>query len=66
MKRTTKGLLDTFKKCSPSFSYSSAFMNPKKDLTFPNEPVHNFGYDNQDYDYILRVSDLIVSPEGRQ
>mmetsp|Transcript_37515 Transcript_37515/g.27660 ORF Transcript_37515/g.27660 Transcript_37515/m.27660 type:complete len:139 (+) Transcript_37515:58-474(+) len=41
-------------------------MNPKRDLTFPSEPVHNFGYDNVDFDYILKVSENIVTPEGKE
>jgi len=41
-------------------------MNPKRDLTFPSEPVNNFGFDNADFDYILRVSEHIVTPEGKE
>lgn len=41
-------------------------MYPKRDLTYPSEGVLNNGYDNIDSDYILRVSDLIVTPEGKE
>jgi dual specificity protein kinase YAK1 len=41
-------------------------MNPKRDLTQPAEGVLNNGYDNADSDYILRVADVIVSPEGKE
>lgn len=41
-------------------------MNPKRDLTQPSEGVLNNGYDNVDNDYILRVSDMIITPEGRE
>ncbi len=41
-------------------------MNPKRDLTFPAEGVLNQGYDNADSDYILRVSDVINTPEGKE
>jgi len=66
LKRATLWLLDTYKCCNPSFEYMPAAMNPKRDLTFPAEPVHNNGYDNVDFDYILRVSDFIISPEGKE
>ena len=41
-------------------------MNLKRDLTQPAEGVLNNGFDNADNDYILRVSDLIMSPEGKE
>ena len=41
-------------------------MYPKRELTFPSEGVLNHGFDNAESDYILRVSDLIVTPEGRE
>lgn len=41
-------------------------MNPKRDLTYPAEPMNNNGYDNIDFDYILRVSDIILTPEGKE
>lgn len=41
-------------------------MNPKRDLTFPAEGVLNNGFDNIESDYILRVGDLITTPEGRK
>ena len=41
-------------------------MNPKRDLTLPSEGVLNNGYDNVDSDYILRVGDFIITPEGRE
>ena len=43
-----------------------ADMNPRRELTYPSEPVHNNGYDNLDFDYILRVSDTINTPEGKE
>jgi dual specificity protein kinase YAK1 len=41
-------------------------MNPKRELTIPSEGVYNNGYDNIDSDYILKVSDLILTPEGKE
>ena len=41
-------------------------MNPRRDLTVPSEGVYNDCYDNIDNDYILRVGDLIITPENRE
>jgi hypothetical protein len=41
-------------------------MNPKRDLTHPAEGLLNNGWDNSENDYILRVADMIVTPEGRE
>lgn len=41
-------------------------MNPKRDLTIPSEGAYNNGYDNIENDYILRVSDAIYTPEGKE
>ena len=58
-------ILDTFKACNPRFEYAPQ-MNPRRDLTHPCEPYQNNGYDNIDSDYILRVSDMIKTPEGKE
>lgn len=63
--RVTLRLVDTLQMCNPRFYYQP-FMNPKRDLTYPSEGVLNNGYDNIDCDYILRVSDMIVNPEGKE
>ena len=59
-------ILETFKDCNPRFEYTPQNMNPKRELTVPSEPASNFGYDNVECDYILRVSDLIITPEGKE
>jgi len=41
-------------------------MNPKRALTHPSDPMHNFGYDNSENDYILRLGDSIFTPEGKE
>lgn len=41
-------------------------MNPKRELTHPSEPHYNNGYDNIDCDYILKVSDSLITPEGKE
>lgn len=63
--RVTKKLLDTIQICNPKFNYL-LLMNPKRELTQPSEGVLNNGYDNIDSDYILRVGDSIVTPEGKE
>lgn len=59
-------LLDTYQKCSPRYEYMPTCMNPKRNLTYPAEPMYNNGYDNSDFDYILRVNDYIVTPENKE
>lgn len=63
----TVGLVETLQLCNAKFNYSApVFMNPKQELTQPSEGVFNHGFDNADSDYILRVSDSIMSPEGKE
>lgn len=66
LKRLTLFILDTYKCCDPHYEYAPGNMNPRRELTFPSEGVYNNGYDNIDNDYILRVSDLINTPENRE
>ena len=35
-------------------------------LTKPSKPAHNDGYDNDDWDYILYVNDIIGTQERQQ
>jgi hypothetical protein len=41
-------------------------MNPRRDLTVPSDGVANGGHDNIEGDYILKVSDMIITPEDRE
>jgi dual specificity protein kinase YAK1 len=66
LKRMTLKIVETLRICNERFNYQPIIMNPKRDLTQPSEGVLNNGYDNADNDYILRVSDLIITPEGRE
>jgi serine/threonine protein kinase len=59
-------IVETYKQCNPRYNYQPVIMYPKRDLTYPSEGVLNNGFDNAESDYILRVSDLIVTPEGRE
>jgi len=63
--RQTKRLLDTIQMCNSRFNYLP-FMNPRRELTMPSEGVLNNGYDNLDNDYILRVGDMVVTPEAKE
>ena len=65
VKMLTRHIVDTYQWCNSDFEYKLS-MNPKLALTHPSEPEHNFGYDNAHNDYILRVSETIVTPENRQ
>jgi dual specificity protein kinase YAK1 len=35
-------------------------------LTKPSKPCKNEGYDNEDYDYILYVNDILGSADGHR
>lgn len=64
--KLTVKIVETFKICNPKYNYQPVIMYPKRDLTYPSEGLLNNGYDNIDSDYILRVSDLILTPEGKE
>ncbi len=61
----TSMIVDTYQMCNPDFEYKLN-NNPKLVLTHPSDPELNFGYDNIHNDYILRVSESIITPENRQ
>ncbi|KAK2464234.1 hypothetical protein APHAL10511_003691 [Amanita phalloides] len=61
----TTHILDTYRICNPHFRYESTH-NPRRVLTKPSKPVHNDGYDNEDYDYILYVNDWLGTEEGHK
>eukprot|EP01017_Pseudomicrothorax_dubius_P024569 TRINITY_DN2610_c0_g1_i15.p1 TRINITY_DN2610_c0_g1~~TRINITY_DN2610_c0_g1_i15.p1 ORF type:complete len:682 (+),score=115.33 TRINITY_DN2610_c0_g1_i15:89-2134(+) len=60
--KVTKFLVETLQRCDPSFNFDS-LNNPKRSLTNPPQPCHNNGYDNEMFDYILLLNDVIYSPE---
>ena len=64
--RMTVSLVETLNLCNSRFNYQPVTMNPKRDLTHPAEGLLNNGWDNSENDYILRVADMIVTPEGRE
>jgi dual specificity protein kinase YAK1 len=58
LKQLTTHLVDTYRICNPAFRYEVSH-NPRRVLTKPSKPVHNEGFDNEDYDYILYVNDIL-------
>lgn len=58
-------LLNTLAQINPDFQYVSQ-LNPRRVLTKPCVPMHNNGNDNDDYDYILYVNDVLGDKEGHR
>ncbi|EFI28220.1 CMGC/DYRK/YAK protein kinase [Coprinopsis cinerea okayama7 len=65
LRQLTTNIVETYRICNPSYRYESAH-NPRRVLTKPSKPVHNEGYDNEDYDYILYVNDWLGTEEGHK
>jgi dual specificity protein kinase YAK1 len=63
MKCLTSQLAQTYSICNPTFQYEAGH-NPRRVLTKPSKPCHNNGSDNEDYDYILYVNDVLTSDNG--
>ncbi|KAG9127494.1 dual specificity protein kinase yak1 [Ceratobasidium sp. 392] len=64
LRALTTHIAQTYNICNPEFRYETAH-NPRRVLTKPSKPVHNDGYDNEDYDYILYVNDWLGPDDGR-
>ncbi|XP_024516982.1 dual specificity protein kinase YAK1 homolog isoform X1 [Selaginella moellendorffii] len=62
--RLTKFIVETYRSCNPSFTYSDTF-NPKRYLTNPSAGVSNNGLDNKNSDLILAVNGIIYNPKHR-
>ncbi|KAH9858782.1 kinase-like protein [Lenzites betulinus] len=65
LKQLTTHIVETYHICNPQFKYESTH-NPRRVLTKPSKPVHNDGYDNEDYDYILYVNDWLGTDDGHK
>ncbi|EIW72248.1 hypothetical protein TREMEDRAFT_21939, partial [Tremella mesenterica DSM 1558] len=63
LKCLTVALPQTFTLCNSSFRYESS-ENPRRVLTKPSKPVYNDGVDNEDWDYILYVNDVLGGENG--
>jgi len=64
LKALTISLVDTYSRCSSEFRYSLQSA-PRRVLTKLAKGVHNGGFDNAEHDYICRVGDRIVNPDGQ-
>ncbi|KAG0302110.1 Homeodomain-interacting protein kinase 3 [Linnemannia gamsii] len=65
LRALTVQLTKTYSHCNRDFKYEPSY-NPRRVLTKPSKPMHNEGYDNEDYDYILYVSDILGSEERQR
>ncbi|THG98396.1 hypothetical protein EW026_g3774 [Hermanssonia centrifuga] len=65
VRQLTTNIIETYRICNPQFRYESTH-NPRRVLTKPSKPVHNDGYDNEDYDYILYVNDWLGTDDGHK
>ncbi|KAF9099271.1 Homeodomain-interacting protein kinase 3 [Mortierella sp. AM989] len=65
LRALTELLTKTYSHCNREFKYEPSY-NPRRVLTKPSKPMHNEGYDNEDYDYILYVSDILGSEERQR
>eukprot|EP00931_Biecheleriopsis_adriatica_P039175 TRINITY_DN22413_c0_g2_i1.p1 TRINITY_DN22413_c0_g2~~TRINITY_DN22413_c0_g2_i1.p1 ORF type:complete len:1219 (+),score=211.20 TRINITY_DN22413_c0_g2_i1:96-3659(+) len=63
LRRVTIELVTTYQNCSHDFGYSTNHA-PRRVLTKLSKGVHNGNYDNAEHDYICRVGDKIVNPDG--
>lgn len=61
----TTELKSTYSACNDGFKYSST-NNPRRVLTKPSKACRNDGYDNEDFDYILYVNDVLGNTEGHK
>ncbi|CDH60252.1 kinase-like protein [Lichtheimia corymbifera JMRC:FSU:9682] len=61
----TRNLSLTYQQCNQGFKYNSGH-NPRRVLTKPSKPAANDGYDNEDYDYILYVNDILGGAQGHK
>lgn len=57
----TRKILDSFKAVNPKFEYKPKYTPPKRILTNPSIPRHNEGNDNENYDLIMHVGDVLGS-----
>ncbi|ORY96840.1 kinase-like domain-containing protein [Syncephalastrum racemosum] len=61
----TRSLNATYQACNDGFRYNTVH-NPRRVLTKPSKPAGNDGYDNEDFDYILYVNDILGGSEGHK
>ncbi|KAI8062110.1 kinase-like domain-containing protein [Gongronella butleri] len=65
VKQMTIHLLSTYEGQNKDYRYNSD-SRPKRVLTKPSKEAKNDGYDNEDFDYILKVNDVLGEEKGHQ
>jgi dual specificity protein kinase YAK1 len=65
LRALTVDLSLSYSLCVPEFDYRKS-KNPRRVLTKNNKPFHNNGYDNESYDYILYVNDILGTEENKK
>lgn len=55
----------SYSMCVPEYDYQKS-KNPRRALTKNSKPCHNGGYDNESYDYILYVNDILGTEENKK
>ena len=65
LKALTTDLNTSYSICVPEYNYQAS-KNPKRVLTKNNKPSRNGGFDNEDYDYILYVNDILGVEENKK
>lgn len=63
LKCLTVELITTYQQCCNDFVYSDTTA-PRRVLTKLSKGVYNGNYDNAEHDYICRVGDKILNPDG--
>ena len=56
---STRQIMDTYKQLNPRFVFKPKYTPPRRVLTNPSIPRHNEGYDNENYDLIMHVGDVL-------
>ncbi|CAE7461046.1 ppk15 [Symbiodinium pilosum] len=63
LRSLTVDLITTYQQCCADFVYSDTTA-PRRVLTKLSKGVYNGNFDNAEHDYICRVGDKIVNPDG--
>ncbi|KRX05324.1 Protein kinase-like domain [Pseudocohnilembus persalinus] len=65
LKKFTVDLCSTYKKCNPELIFNEQLI-PRRYLTQPHIGVHNDGYDNEEYNLIIKVQDIILNEKNNE
>ncbi|KAJ6233311.1 homeodomain interacting protein kinase [Anaeramoeba flamelloides] len=64
LKKASTNLISTYYRCNNEFLYRRK-MNPKRFITANHKPRRNQGFDNSDYELILKVDDIFVGRKDK-